>query len=102
MDREITIYDIAKELDLSPSTVSRALMNSNVISQATKKRINDKASELGYRHNSFASNLRKQKSHTIGILLHDLNSSFIASVLAGIETVTNREGYDIIIAHSAG
>ncbi len=102
MEREITIYDIAKELNVAPSTVSRALTNSKLISPPTRKRILDKAQELGYRHNSFASNLRKQKSHTIGILLHDLNSNFITSVLSGIETVTNKEGYDIIIAHSAG
>ncbi len=101
MNKEITIYDIAKALDVSPSTVSRALKNNKLISNTTRKMILDKAVELGYRHNSFASNLRKQKSHTIGVLLHDLNSNFITSVLAGIEHVTTKEGYDIIIAHSA-
>jgi LacI family transcriptional regulator len=102
MNRQITIYDIAKELDLSASTVSRGLMNSTLISPATRKKISDKATELGYRHNSLASSLRKQKSHTIGVLVHDLNSSFMASVLSGIETAAKKEGYDIIIAHSAG
>jgi LacI family transcriptional regulator len=101
MNREVTIYDIARELDVAPSTVSRALTNSNLISYFTKKKILDKANELGYRHNRFASNLRKQKSHTIGVLLHDLNSHFITAVLSGIEKVTTKEGYDIIIAHSA-
>ncbi len=101
MNREITIYDIARELDVSPSTVSRALKNNKLISHSTRKLILDKAAEMGYRHNSFASNLRKQKSHTIGVLLHDLNSNFITAVLAGIENVTTKEGYDIIIAHSA-
>lgn len=101
MAKEITIYDIARELKLSAATVSRGLKNSDVISKNTRKRILDKAEELGYRHNSFASNLRKQKSHTIGVLLHELNSNFITSVLAGIEKVTTESGYDIIIAHSA-
>ncbi len=101
MSKEITIYDIAKELKISAATVSRALKNSKLISKGTTKRIMDKAEELGYRHNSFASNLRKQKSHTIGVLLHELNSNFITSVLAGIEKVTTQAGYDIIIAHSA-
>lgn len=100
MAKEITIYDIAKELKLSPATVSRGLKNSKVISKTTVKRIIDKAEEMGYRHNNFASNLRKQKSHTIGVLLHELNSNFITSVLAGIEKVTTESGYDIIIAHS--
>jgi len=101
MNKEITIYDIARALDVSPSTVSRALKNNKLISHSTRKLILDKAVEMGYRHNSFASNLRKQKSHTIGVLLHDLNSNFITAVLAGIENITTKEGYDIIIAHSA-
>jgi len=100
MEKEVTIYDIAKELDLSAATVSRALKNNKIISKRTTKRILEKAEEMGYRHNSFASNLRKQKSHTIGVLLHELNSNFITSVLAGIENVTTHAGYDIIIAHS--
>lgn len=100
MAKEITIYDIARELNLSPATVSRGLKNSKVISKLTVKRILEKAEQLGYRHNSFASSLRKQKSHTIGIILHELNSNFITSVLAGIEKVTAEAGYDIIIAHS--
>ncbi len=100
MAKEITIYDIAKELKLSPATVSRGLKSSKVISKLTVKRILDKAEELGYRHNNFASNLRKQKSHTIGVLVHELNSNFITSVLAGIEKITAEAGYDIIIAHS--
>lgn len=101
MAKEITIYDIAKELKLSPATVSRGLKNSKVISKITVKRILEKAEELGYRHNNFASNLRKQKTHTIGVLVHELNSNFITSVLAGIEKITTEAGYDIIIAHSS-
>jgi LacI family transcriptional regulator len=100
MTKEITIYDIAKELKLSPATISRGLKSSKVINKATIKRILEKAEELGYRHNNFASSLRKQKSHTIGVLLHELNSNFITSVLAGIEKITAEAGYDIIIAHS--
>ncbi len=100
MKKDVTIYDIGKELDLSAATVSRALKNDKIISKRTTKRILEKAEEMGYRHNSFASNLRKQKSHTIGVLLHELNSNFITSVLAGIENVTTQAGYDIIIAHS--
>ncbi len=101
MAKDITIYDIAKELNLSPATISRGLKSNKVISKNTVKRIIEKAEEMGYRHNNFASNLRKQKSHTIGILLHELNSNFITSVLAGIEKITAEAGYDIIIAHSS-
>ncbi len=101
MQKEITIYDLAKELNLSAATISRALKNHHAINKNTKKRIIEKAEELGYRHNNFASNLRKQKTHTIGIIVHELNSNFITSVLAGIEKVTTAAKYDIIIAHSS-
>jgi len=101
MKKEITIYDLAKELNLSAATISRALKNHHAINKNTKKRIIEKAEELGYRHNNFASNLRKQKTHTIGIIVHELNSNFITSVLAGIEKVTTAAKYDIIITHSS-
>jgi len=100
MSKEITIYDIARELDLSPATISRALQDNKNVNKDTKKLIQNKAEEMGYRHNSFASNLRKQKTHTIGVIVHEINSYFITSVLAGIEKVTTEAGYDIIIAHS--
>ncbi|MCP9753493.1 LacI family DNA-binding transcriptional regulator [Ferruginibacter sp. HRS2-29] len=100
MGKEITIYDIARELNISAATVSRGLKNSSAVSKPTIKKILEKAGEMGYRHNTFASNLRKQKSYTIGILLHTLNSNFIASVLAGIEKITAEAGYNIIIVHS--
>jgi LacI family transcriptional regulator len=100
MNKEITIYDIAKELNLSPATISRALKDNHNVNKTTKKRIRDKAEELGYRHNSFASNLRKQKTHTIGVMVHELNSNFITSVLSGIEKILTIAGYDIIIAHA--
>jgi len=99
--KEVTIYDIAKKLNLSPATVSRGLQDHPAISKKTKKKIFDMVDELGYRTNHFARNLRKQHTKTIGVLVHELNSNFITSVLAGIEKVTAEEGYDIIIAHSS-
>lgn len=99
--KETTIYDLASKLSLSPATVSRALKDHPAISKKTKKKINDLAKEMGYRSNHFARNLRKQQTKTIGVLVHELNSNFITSVLSGIEKVTTEEGYDIIIAHSS-
>jgi LacI family transcriptional regulator len=99
--KEVTIYDIAQKLELSSATVSRALKNHPAINKNTKKKIQHAANELGYRHNTFASNLRKQKTNTIGVIVHELNSNFITSVLAGIEKVTAQAGYDLIIAHSS-
>lgn len=99
--KEITIYDIARVLELSPATVSRGLKDHPAINFKTRKRITDMAKEMGYRSNNFASNLRKQTTSTIGIIVHELNSQFISSVLAGIEKVTTEAGYDLIIGHSS-
>lgn len=99
--KEITIYDIARVVNLSPATVSRALKNHPAISKKTKDKINGLALEMGYRTNNFASNLRLQRTNTIGILVHELNSHFITSVIAGIESVTTSAKYDLIIAHSS-
>ncbi|MEP7142784.1 MAG: LacI family DNA-binding transcriptional regulator [Ferruginibacter sp.] len=99
--KDITIYDIAKQLAISSTTVSRGLQDNPAINKHTRKKIHDVAKELGYRHNNFASSLRKQKTNTIGLIVHELNSNFITSVLAGIEKVTAETGYDIIIAHSS-
>jgi LacI family transcriptional regulator len=99
--KDVTIYDIAQKLALSSATVSRGLQDNPSINKKTRKKIQDAARELGYRHNTFASSLRKQKTNTIGVIVHELNSNFITSVLAGIEKVTTAAGYDMIIAHSS-
>ena len=99
--REVTIYDIATALNISTATVSRALKNDPVVNKKTKKRIFDLAGELGYRTNHFARNLRQKSTKTIGLIIHELNSNFMTSVLAGVEKVTADSGYDLIIAHSS-
>jgi len=101
MVKEVTIYDIARELNYSIATVSRALKNDPVVRPKTKKKILDLAEKKGYRSNYFASSLRNRKTHTIGVLMHELNSHFMISVLSGIEKVLSETNYDIIIAHSA-
>lgn len=99
--KEVTIYDLANQLNISVATVSRALKDDTVVSKKTRKKIADLAEEMGYRSNHFARNLRQQQTKTIGVLVHELNSTFITSVLAGIEKVTTEAGYDIIITHSS-
>ena len=100
-EKEITIYDIARKLNISVATVSRALKNDSAVSEKTKKIIADLAVKLGYRTNHFARNLRQQQTNTIGFMAHELNSNFITSVLAGVEKVTSEAGYDLIITHSS-
>ena len=99
--KEVTIYDLASKLNISIATVSRGLKNDPVVSKKTRKKIFELAEEMGYRSNHFARNLRKQKTNTIGIIVHELNSNFITSVLAGIEKITTEAGYDLIITHSS-
>ena len=100
-DKEITIYDIAGKLGISPATVSRALKNNPSISAFTRNKVINLATELGYRHNTFASNLRMQRSNIIGVIVHELNSNFITSVIAGIEKAATKANYTIIIGHSS-
>jgi LacI family transcriptional regulator len=98
--KEITIYDIAEALNLSPATISRGLKEHPAIRKDTRKRILDKAKEMGYRQNLFASNLRRNRTNTIGVIVPRLNSYFMSTVIAGMEKVANQAGYNLIISQS--
>jgi LacI family transcriptional regulator len=98
--REVTIYDVAKALNISPSTVSRGLKDHPHIRNETKKRIRLTAREMGYRHNKFASNLRQNHTHTLGVIVPKLNSYFMATAIAGIEKITTQNGYNLVISQS--
>lgn len=98
--KEVTIYDIAQKLHISSATVSRGLNNHFSVNKKTQKIIIETARSMGYRSNLFAKNLRHQKTRTLGIIVQTLNSSFIASVLSGIEQVANKAGYNLIISQS--
>jgi len=99
-EKEITIYDIARHLNISATTVSRGLKDHPAINKNTRKKIVEAARHLGYRSNTFASSLRSKKTHTIGIIVPRLNSYFMSSVLAGMEDAANRENYNLIISQS--
>lgn len=99
--KEITIYDIAKNLNVSPSTVSRALKDDPTVNKQTKKKVFEKAAQMGYRSNLFAKNLRQQSTMTIGVMVNDLNGGVMTSVLSGIEKVAYEAGYGIIITDSS-
>ncbi len=99
-DKEITIYDIAKYLDISATTVSRGLKDHPAINKNTRKKIFEAAKHLGYRSNTFASSLRSKKTSTIGVIVPRLNSYFMSSALAGMEDAASRENYNLIISQS--
>lgn len=98
--KEVTIYDVAKALNISPSTVSRGLKDHPHIKKATREKIKDLASEMGYRRNKFASSLRKKSTETIGVVVPKLNSYFMATAISGMEKITNQQGYGLIISQS--
>jgi LacI family transcriptional regulator len=100
-EKEITIYDLARKLNISIATVSRALKDDPVVSKKTKKRIAELAEEMGYRSNNFARNLRTQRTDTIGVIVPRLNSYFMSTVIAGMESIANSEGYNLIISQSS-
>ena len=99
-EKEITIYDIARQLNISAATVSRGLKDLPAINKSTRKKIQDLAKELGYRSNTFASNLRKKNTNTIGVIVPRLSSYFMSNVLAGMENIASTEGFNLIISQS--
>ena len=98
--REITIYDIAKELKVSPSTVSRALKDHHSIGKKTKKAVLKLAEERGYQPNVIAASLRSNKTNTIGVIISWINRPFISSMISGVEVAANKLGYNVIISQS--
>lgn len=97
---QITIKDIARELGISPSTVSRALKDHPDISQETKKLVHELAKKLNYRPNMIALSLRSQKSNVIGVIIPEIVHYFFSSVISGIEDVANEHGYSVMISQS--
>ncbi|RYY35704.1 MAG: LacI family transcriptional regulator [Sphingobacteriaceae bacterium] len=98
--KRTTIYDIAEKLNITASSVSRALNNSNHVNEETKKLILKTAAELNYKRNILASNLRKGESKTIGVVVPRINQNFFSNVIAGIEETTYSKNFNLIICQS--
>ncbi len=97
---DVTIYDLAEELNVSPSTVSRALNNNKGIGKKTKNAVKKLAKKRGYRPNKLASSLRTNKSNTIGIMVSWINRPFISTLISGIENAAKEAGYQVIITQT--
>ena len=95
-----TIKDLARELKLSPSTISRALRDHPDISPKTKKRVVSLADKLDYHPNSIAQSLQTKKTKTIGVIVPEIKQPFFASVINGIEELAYAAGYTIIVCQS--
>ncbi|MCH7401937.1 LacI family DNA-binding transcriptional regulator [Belliella kenyensis] len=95
-----TIHDIAEKLNITASTVSRALNDNPRISENTKKQVIKMAKQLNYQPNHIASALRSGKSKLIGVLVPTANRNFFSSVVRGIEEIANELDYKVIISQS--
>ena len=98
---QITIKDIARALNVSPSTVSRALKDNPDISKETRDLVHAYAREHNYKPNVLAVNLRASRSNTIGVIVPQLVHHFFSCVLSGIEKAAADAGYNIIVAQSS-
>ena len=93
----LTLKDVAKELSVTPATVSKALRDSSDISLELRQKVKKVAKELGYRPNLLARSLISKKSKILGILIPDLRISFFSEAVRGIYEEANRKGYETIL-----
>lgn len=100
MKRKVTLKQIAKELDVSISTVSKSLKNSPEISEDTRQKVQAFAKLYNYKPNNIALSLKNRKTKTIGIIIPEIVHHFFATVISGIEHVANECGYSVIICLS--
>ena len=95
-----TIKDIAKALNLSTSTVSRALRGSYEISAETKKQVLEYAEKINYRPNPIALSLKERRTRSIGIVVSEIANNFFSQAINGIESIAYNKGYHVIITQS--
>lgn len=98
--KRVTIYDVARELGVSASYVSRALNGHPATSQKVRERVRKKATELNYKLNSHAANLRQGSSRIIGVVVPHINQSFFSEAIAGIEEVCFENNHSLVICQS--
>jgi LacI family transcriptional regulator len=98
--RQTTIIDVAKSLGIAPSTVSRALNGKSDINENTRQAIITAAFELDYKPNFLAQSLTRGDTHTIGVIIPNIERPFFAGVLAGIQQVASDTGYRVMICQS--
>ncbi|MCC9062887.1 MULTISPECIES: LacI family DNA-binding transcriptional regulator [Flavobacterium] len=100
MKRKITLKQIAKELDVSISTVSKSLRNSLEIGEETRLKVQAFAKFYNYKPNNIALSLKNRKTKSIGIIIPEIVHYFFSTVINGIEQVANENGYSVVICLS--
>ena len=92
-----TIRDVAKRAGVSVTTASYALNDTGTIGEATRKRVRKAAEELNYHPNAFARNLKKRKTHTVGVFITRFGGSFYEEILEGIHSVILNTDYELLV-----
>ncbi|MCB0371706.1 MAG: LacI family DNA-binding transcriptional regulator [Muricauda sp.] len=100
MKAKITLKDIARELEVSISTVSKALKNSEEISRDTKEKVQAFAKLYNYKPNNIAISLKNKRTKNIGVVIPDIVHHFFTTVIRGIEKYANARGYNVIVCLS--
>ncbi|KAB5489374.1 MULTISPECIES: LacI family DNA-binding transcriptional regulator [Flagellimonas] len=100
MKTKITLKDIARELEVSISTVSKALKNSEEISRDTKEKVQAFAKLYNYKPNNIAISLKNKRTKNIGVVIPDIVHHFFTTVIRGIEKYANARGYNVIVCLS--
>lgn len=95
-----TIVDIANELGITPSTVSRALAGNTNVKESTRKAVMDCARKMGYERNDLASDFRRGVAHTVGIIVPRINREFFSSIISAAESVFVEAGYTVVICQT--
>lgn len=100
MNNKVTIADIARELNLTGATVSRALNNRKGTSEETRKLVQAAAEKMNYRRDRIAWSLRSGRTNIIGVIIPSAEINFFGSVVHGIESMANQHGYNVLIYQS--
>jgi DNA-binding LacI/PurR family transcriptional regulator len=100
MKTHVTIKDLALKLNISVSTVSRALRNASDIKPKTKEAVLKLAKELDYEPNSLAKSLVQRRTHLIGIIVPELDMQFFSTAIRGVQEESYKRGYNVLIAQS--
>lgn len=100
MNHKVTIADIAKALNLTGATVSRALNNRKGTSEDTRRLVQEAAERMNYRRDRIAYSLRSGRTNIIGVIIPSAEINFFGSVVHGIENMANQHGYSVLIYQS--
>ena len=100
MRRKITLKQIAKELEVSVSTVSKALKDSKEISLDTRQKVQAFAKLYNYKPNNIAISLKNRRTKNIAVIIPEIVHHFFATVISGVEKIANSKGYNVIVCVS--